>query len=267
MSNTQPIKLFNILLLSFSFSTLVENTLFAQASIGVVDYMKVENVDQYVELEKSWKKIHEERLKNKMIVAWAVFEVMYNTAQDPYNYITVSWYDSFTKLDKGVSESTMKAAFPEKTEADWEEFKELTNSSRKLVSSSVFHQRLRTRLEDKIKIQGQYFVINEINVAKAKSKEFVDILEEIYLPMYIEDIKQGNRAVWSLWENWPGNMKDFQYLAADGYDSLAQIEPINFLQYFKDLHPNKNIEVISDRVEEMRELVSTEMWKMIYLVD
>ena len=62
-------------------------------------------------------------------------------------------------------------------------------------------------------------------------------------------------------------MKDFQYLAADGYDSLAQIKPIDFLHYFRDLHPDKNIDEISDRVEEIRELVNTEMWKLMYLVD
>ena len=95
----------------------------------------------------------------------------------------------------------------------------------------------------------------------------VDILEDIYIPMYQEDIRQGNREAWSLWEKWPGNMKNFQYLAADGYNSLEQIEPIDFLEYFKNIHPAKDIDDISAQIEEMRELVNTEMWKLIYVVD
>ena len=229
--------------------------------------MKVDNPDQYLELEKSWKKIHEERFKEGMIIGWSVFKVMFKTTEDPYNFITVSWYDSFSKLDKDIPESILIKAFPDKTEEQWKEFHELTNSSRTLVTSGVFHQRLKTRPEKQLKIRGTYFVINEISVAKGKSKKYLDILEDIYIPMYQEDIRQGNREAWSLWEKWPGNMKNFQYLAADGYNSLEQIEPIDFLEYFKNIHPAKDIDDISAQIEEMRELVNTEMWKLIYVVD
>ena len=202
------------------------------------------------------------RIKNDMIVAWSVFKVMFKTTEDPYNYITVSWYDSFSKLDKDVPQEILKAAFPDKSEEDWNEFHEITNSSRKLVSSGVFHQRLTTRTEGKLNLEGIYYVINEINVSKGKSKEYLDILEEIYLPIYKADIISKNRVTWSLWEKWPGNMKDFQYLAADGYQTLEQIEPIDYFHYFNKLHPAKSADEISKQVQEIRELVNSEMWKI-----
>ena len=267
MSSLYPFRILKILSSGIITLLLSFQLLHAQAIIGVVDYMKVDNPQKYLELEKSWKKIHELRLKRDMIMAWSVFKVMFKTTEDPYNYITVSWYDSFSKLDKKVPESILKAAFPEKSEEEWKKFHELTESSRKLVSSGVFHARLRTSSEKNLKIVGEHFVINEINVAKGKSKNYINLLEEIYLPMYKEDINQGNRVTWSLWEKWPGNLKDFQYLAADAYTSLDQIEPINFLQYFREIHPGKNIDEISNQIEEMRELVNSEMWKVIYVVD
>lgn len=267
MSVPQPSRIIKILFLCCLFTSFAFNTLFGQALIGVVDYMKVDDSNAYIEIEKSWKKIHEERLKEGMIEGWSVFKVMFKTAEDSYNFVTVTWYDSFSKLDKDVPESIIEVVFPNKTKEEWSEFNDLTERSRKLISSGVFHQRLKTRPGEKLKVRGTYFVINEINVQKGKSKEYVDLMEDIYLPMYKEDISNENRASWSLWEKWPGNMKDFRYLAADAYASLDQIEPIDFIQYFKDIHPDKNIEEISKRIEEMRELVNNEMWKLIYVVD
>ena len=267
MSGSQPFRIITFLFFSCLFTSFAFHTTFGQALIGVVDYMKVDDSDAYMEIEKNWKKIHEKRMQDSMIVAWSVFKVMFKTAEDPYNYVTVTWYDSFSKLDKGVPERIREAAFPNKTKEEWKEFDDLTERSRKLISSGVFHQRLKTRPGEKLKVRGTYFVINEINVQKGKSKEYVDLLEEIYLPMYKEDITNENRVSWSLWEKWPGNMKDFRYLAADAYTSLDQIQPVDFIHYFKDLHPDKNIDQISKKIEEMRELVNNEMWKLIYLVN
>lgn len=264
MNRSQPFRTTKILSSGIIILFLSVQMLYAQALIGVVDYMKVDDSNKYLELEKSWKKIHEERIKKDMIVAWSVFKVMFKTTEDPYNYITVSWYDSFSKLDKDVPEEILKAAFPNKTEKDWKAFHEITNSSRKLVSSGVFHQRLTTRTEGKINLTGVYYVINEINVSKGKSKEYLKILNDIYLPIYKEDIKNENRVIWSLWEKWPGNMKDFQYLAADGYLALEQIEPIDYFRYFNKLYPDKNADEISNQVQEIRELVNSEMWKIEY---
>lgn len=248
-----------ILIISNPFATLQ-----AQAIIGVVDYMKVENPQEYLEVEKSWKKIHDQRYKEGMIVGWSIYQVMFKTSEDPYNYITVSWYDSFSKLDKGVPEETLKAAFPNKTKEEWKEFNRRTEQSRKLISSGVFHQRL--TCANGLDKQGLFYVINEINVKPGKSKEFINLSDDIFLPMYEEDIKKNNRTVWSLWEKWPGNMKDFQYLAADGYTSLDQIEPFHYLNYFNKIHPGKDIDEINNQMEELRELTNSEMWKLIYRI-
>ena len=86
------------------------------------------------------------------------------------------------------------------------------------------------------------------------------------MPLYMEDKKNNNRMGWSLWAKWPGNMKDFQYVSADGYKNLEQINRVDNLSYFSKIHPNLDMDRISERVEELRTLVNTEMWKMIYSV-
>lgn len=236
-----------------------------QAVIGVVDYMQVDDPNEYLELEKTWQKIHQERLREGMIEGWAVYEVMFKTVEDPYNYITVSWYDSFSKLDKGIPESVIEAALPNMSKEERKAFDERTNNSRKRIASGVFHQRL-TCANNKLDSEGKYYIINEISVNRGQSKELLRLYEEIYKPLFQEDIKNNNRTNWSFWEKWPGNMKDFQYLSADGYANLEQIDHTNLMKYFKMIHPDKDAAKISDRIEELRTLVNSEMWKMIYRV-
>jgi hypothetical protein len=240
------------------------NTGTAQNVIGVVDYMKADNPAAYMEMEKQWQKIHEERLKAGIIIGWAVYQVMFKTIEDPYNFVTISWYDSFSKLDQPLSEEILKKAYPEKSKDAWQNFMAKTDNSRTLISSGVFHQRLSST--SGLDHRGTYYVLNEIKVNPGKSKEYLKITEEIYKPVYDLDFKSNGRTSWSLWAKWPGNMKDFQYASAEGFASLDQIEHTNFAENFKKIHPTKNMEEVSQRMEELRTLVNTEMWKLIYKV-
>lgn len=244
---------------------LVSLNAYGQSIIGVADYMKVENQQEYIEIESKWQNIHKERLKQGMIVGWAVYQVMFKTPEDPYNFITVSWYDSFSKLDKEVPLDLIQSVYPDMDKEDIKAFHRETEQSRKRIASGVFHQRMTTA--NGLDNLGKFYVINEIKVKQGKSKQLLKIYEEIYKPLFEEDIRQNNRTNWSFWEKWPGNMEDFQYLAADAYSSLEQIEQVNYLAYFSKIHPDKNIDDISQKVEELRELISTEMWKLIYRIN
>ena len=250
----------------FSLLLLIQaNPSFSQTIIGVGDYMRVANEQEYIELEKKWRKIHQERFERGIIKGWAVYRVMFKTPDDPYNFVTVSWYDSFSKLDNPIADEIIQAAYPEMSKDDVKAFHKETESIRRRVSAGVFHQRMTTA--NGLDKAGTFYVINEVKVKQGKSKELLKIYEEIYKPLYEEDIRNENRTLWSLWEKWPGDMKDFQYLAADGYSSLEQIDQVNYMAYFNKIHPGKNVEEISDRVEELRELVSTEMWKLMFRVN
>ena len=241
------------------------NSFFAaksQAIIGVADYMKVDNIQEYMELEKQWHKIHEERIKEGMIRGWAMYQVMFASPEESYDFVTVSWYDSFSKVHLPVADETIKAAFPNMTEEDIKEFHQKTHQARTRVSQGFFHQVFTTA--DGLDNQGKFYRINEIRVKKGKSKELLKIYEEIYMPLYKEDLKQQKRTVWSLWEKYEGTLKSFQYLAADGYSSMDQIDQVNYMAYFNRIHPDKDAKKISEEVEELRELVSTEMWKLVF---
>lgn len=262
MNGLNPFQKAKNLLLALFIITIFHVNSFSQNIIGVGTYMTVDNVEEFLKIEKKWEKINKVRFKEGMIKGWAVYQVMFKTPKDPYNYISVSWYDSFSKMDKEIPIEIYQAAFPEMTEEDIKDFNQKTKDSNTQISAGVFHQRM--TCANGLDSKGKFYVINEIKVQHGKSKEFIEIYEKIYKPLYEEDIRNNNRTWWSFWEKWPGNLKDFQYLSADGYSSLEQIDQVNYLEYFHKIHPDKDHDEISKRVEELRELVSTEMWKLIY---
>jgi len=233
-----------------------------QALIGVADYMKVDNVKEYLELENQWYQIHQQRIKEGSIKGWAMYQVMFTSPEESYNFVTVSWYDSFSKMREAVADETIQAVFPAMSKQDIKNFHQKTQEARTMVSQGFFHQML-TSAENGLDTQGKFYRINELKVKKGKSKDLLKIYEEIYMPLYKEDVNQQKRTVWSLWENFEGTLKDFQYLSADGYASMDQIDQVNYLAYFKKIHPDKDADIISEEVESLRELVSTEMWKLI----
>ena len=239
-------------------------TVVGQNIIGVLDYMKVGDQTEYLEVEKLWQKIHKVRLNEGAIVGWAVYQVMFKTDEDPYNFVTVSFYDSFSKLNRAVPDHTYKVAYPEKTEDEWDAFIKRTEISRKVLTSSIFQQEIAcSKVPDSL---GKIYVINEIRVKPRASKEYVALNEEIYKPMYEEAIRNNTRTAWSLWAKWSGETEGHQYLSADGYISLDQMEEVNYLEYFEKVHPDKDIDKISKKTKELRTLTNSEMWQLVYRV-
>ncbi|MCB0583611.1 MAG: hypothetical protein KDD10_30300, partial [Phaeodactylibacter sp.] len=56
-----------------------------------IDYMKVEpgKHDDYLKLEKAWKKIHEANIKAGKYSYWTLTSVLYPSgAEEAYNYVT-----------------------------------------------------------------------------------------------------------------------------------------------------------------------------------
>lgn len=237
-----------------------------QPVVGVVDYLKVSDPATFVSLQEKLLKIHEEEKKAGAIVGWALFQVMYSTEEAPYNYIAIRWYPSFSTINDKINESAVKAAYPAMTTDEWELMESQMAELADRVNQGVFYQRI-TCLPDKLDHRGKVYLIHEIHVKPSNSKKYVALCEKYYKPLYQEDIRNGHRTTWSLWEKWPGDTRDYEYIAADGYLDSDQIDHSNFMAYFEKIHPGADPGQISKSIDKLRVLSNNEMWKIIFRIN
>ena len=111
----------------------------SMAQMAVVSYMRLEgSAADYLEVEKKWKKMHEELIKAGNSDGWQLFEVMFAGQESPYHYITVNHYtdmDQYEKDYEGGFEALYKKVFPEGT---LEDLFKATEDSRVLTHNEVF---------------------------------------------------------------------------------------------------------------------------------
>ncbi|NJN24860.1 MAG: hypothetical protein HC819_02160 [Cyclobacteriaceae bacterium] len=233
----------------------------AQTVIGVVEYIKSDDDELFLDAEKVWHKINEERLNEHTIVGWVLYKVMNKSTDDAYNYVALTLYDSFTKLDNGISEQVVRRAFPAAGTKERGEMLHRAEAAFQVVSSGVFHRRLscNTGLDK----QSEYYLIREIRVKPGKSHEYLKIKSEYFEPAYREAISEQKRSAWSLWEKWAGNMKDFQYVDVNGYLNLAQLEQAGISENFSKIQPDKALETKSTQLAALCKPSNTELWKVV----
>jgi hypothetical protein len=234
----------------------------AQNVIGVVEYLQVKDEQKFLKTEKEWHKIYRELMNTDEMVGCSVYEVLYQ--KEDYNYIKIKWYDAFSKIDLKITYRHFQEAYPFQDKNDWEVLQQREKEAYDIVSSGVFQQQL--SCSNGLDKSGLYYRINEIQVNPGKSKEFRRMIEEIYLPIYQHDVRKNNRTVWSVWAKWTGRTDSFQFTTADGYQDMDQIDDRSFIENFKEVHPELNIEETTKKYMSLYILAKSEMWKMIYRV-
>jgi hypothetical protein len=231
----------------------------AQNLIAVVDYMKV-NPDyegNYQDVEKEWKKIHEARQTEGVLYSWALYRVLFTGTESPYDYVTVNLYTDMGKLENPIPQEVLQKAYPDYDDNKWEVFMKKTNDSRMLLKSEVFFRRLMADTSN----QGKYIIVNRMNV-NVEGYEYIQMENEIYKPLHNMAVEMGLRAGWSVWNKWPGDYTDFNFVTVDSYKSLSQMVSNN-QPLFKSVHPDKDPMEVQKETSRIRDWVSAEIWEYV----
>ncbi|CAN5159521.1 hypothetical protein BH23BAC1_BH23BAC1_27760 [soil metagenome] len=255
--------------------TLQKITLFAMflaislttwGQMAVVEFMKVPpgNGAKYMETEKAWKKIQEERLKAGLIEGWTLYQNMFAGADEDYQYVTVTRYKNMAAYEKSGFEEAAKKAFPEYTDKDWDDFYRKTGESRVLSKADVYHQVMRA--DGPVK-PLPYLQISIMKVSPGNEQAYLDLEKSIYKPFHEALIKNGKMESWSVWSKYPGNLKEDQFTTVNGYSSLEQAESQDGAKVFASLFPEMNINDVMKQTEAARTMTEVYIWRAIDYVD
>lgn len=229
-----------------------------------VDLMKVKPGEEgnYVELEqKIWKPLHQERINKGIIVGWVLYQVMYTGADDAYNYATVNVYANPANLEnpyQGIDAGKIIPGIDVQKEI-----------GKTLNARTLVKKQLLSRANYAYPGGGEnpaphkYIVVNYMKTIPGGN--FVEVENELAKPVSQELIKNGDWAGWSLWSNvFPrGAGMESNFVTVDYFSDYSKIGSANYRQAFEKAHPGKDWSEFANKVGNSRNMVRSELWKVI----
>lgn len=227
---------------------------------ALVEYMKVKpaDVDKYLNLEKTfWKPIQEERVKQKEIKGWRMFAVRYTGTGDEYNFVTATFFDDMSKLEKVYNVDIEKIHPGNDNDKAYQETlksRELVKRNLLVITSSVNSN-----------VPYKYLQVNFMKVEQGEESAYINVENSIWKPVHEELVKAGLKAGWSVWRVvYPGGSDtDYQFIVVDDLSEFSQITMVDYESAFGKVHSGKNLNVLMEQTNKSRILVSSELWESL----
>jgi hypothetical protein len=245
-----------ILILLLAFSVQAQ---YMGASVGYAKITSGMN-SEFLELEKVAKKLHQARVEKGIITQWHLYRKMYRGADDPYDYIFVSFFDDYMK-----TQNSFPAELREKvlTEEEWAAFREKAGKVRTIIKNEYYDQ---VMAADGGK-PAKYIRVNRYKVKPGEAGTYIDLRREITKPMQEEFIKRGHRAGWSMWRKLTYDQK-FQFVTVDAFAEFGDWKSgIPGGEIFKEVHPDHNLDETMTKMRESKTNVSSEYWRLVEFTD
>ncbi|MEZ4772907.1 MAG: hypothetical protein R3D00_06980 [Bacteroidia bacterium] len=211
----------------------------------VVNYMKATPgmEEDYIKVEKLWKRIHEAKKKAGMIDSWEFFRVVSPAgANSEFNFITRNTYVGEEKL----ADFYEKSFYPDNVESlfNAEEMALInrTGELRTIVKEEVWA--VTDAIFAKEMSDATVTVLNYFDFPEGKtSADHVKVETDIWKPVHQARINDGKLKGWVLMQQWFPFGADMPYQDAtvDLYKDMRQYFKPFFQEYMAKVHPGKNV--------------------------
>lgn len=157
----------------------------------VLEYMKVKpgNEDKYLSVEKDWKKIHLQRLKDSTISHWSVWQVVapYNMNAD-YQYVVATIYPRFSDYLEPFKNIEVSKIFTGITEDSVGRIFTKTGEARDMLSASVYEILAETGFPDHT---PKYLLATTMKATPGKEGAYESLEMKDWLPIHKDLAKRG----------------------------------------------------------------------------
>jgi len=232
---------------------------------AIVDYMKVKPGmwDKYLECEKAWKTIHQNRKAQGKIMAWHVEEVVYPSgANAEYDVLTVVFVDNWDAIghlwDNWEAE---QKALP----ANIKPLIESTEQYRDRVKSEIWRT---ADYISKPNSKANYVVENFFKVPPGGWDDYMEMETRFVKPVHQKNIDLGNRLGWALTVMvMPrGQGQPYNCSTVDLYDKWEDMDN-DESKAWETLYPGMSDAHIGKRIESTRALVRSEIRQVVMGTD
>jgi hypothetical protein len=219
--------------------------------------MKVKSdVNDYLQVEQEWKKVHQNRLDNDMIYAWYLLQKNFPGTNDEYDFATVTVFPTVGAITNQYPESLFKGTD--------DEIIGKTASIRDVVKVEVYD----TPIILEVMNLPHYLNMEFMKVEQGNDNAYLTVEEEIWKPGHAELKKQGLKETWSVYRQlYPGGYGgEYNYVVVNGFKDMKKVnsEPAEgWAEMFSKIHPDMDIAQAEKRTFDSRVLIRTELWQML----
>ncbi len=234
----------------------------SQAQIAVINYMKVKpgGEDAFLASERTWKKLHQQRVNEGKLVAWEVYYIYGQGTVSQYNYATVDVYENMKAALQGITTDELKKAFGEK----YAEVLNKTNSSRELVYSDMVSRQMSVDG----KVPDKFLRVSFMSI-KDNDKYYM-MEEKAFKPMHQASADMGNMNSWSVWSRPFWNNMNYDAITVNGFTSVDQMTKMDYGdEVFKkataSMKPSEVMEISNLMSEsgKIREMIRSQLWEVL----
>jgi len=237
----------------------------------IVDYMKVKpGMEQdYVNLEKAWKKIHAATVQSGQSDGWYLEQVVspYGT-QTEYNYCTIRRYIGKTKFAKSMDNSIFPSDWKSRLTPEEVELVGRTTEIREMVKQEVFSQAEGAFPED-----WNHPKVRIANYMKCKPgvsmSDYINVEASIWKPVHKVMLEKGKREGWGMYvlELPYGTEMPYDAITVDFYNSMEQYMNSQLMDIFESVHVGKKTDDLFAKTSASRDLLRSEVSILIDFVD
>jgi hypothetical protein len=254
-------------LASVTFGTAVASAQTSQGPYARVAYHKVApgaEAEFEAFMRDTWKRVYDGLRQKGQAVNWMLFRVHLAGANDEYNYVSVSYHDSWAKTEAAAGwAQTVRAESPANA---------ATIVTRTRAIGPVVRQALYGRVDFVLRQPAErfrYAVMDFMKVKDGMIDLYMKVEREDWKPLHQVLTNDGNRVGWVLWDYMvPGGTgSPHDFMTAMLFTDYAKIKAANDAEAYTRAHPSGNLQTSVADTRRARDVVRTEIWEVVESLD
>ncbi len=241
----------------------------AQGPFGEVNYIKtLPNMNESFLIDmKTSKKLADARVANKTITSWQLYRrTLPRGSSMDFNYATLSVFPSGIEMKAEGTWDTGIKAMSVKEIADF--FTSL-NNVRTTIATDLYTYKwgVGSRI-----LPGEHVQLNLVNVKKGSNDAYEKLLETLK-PVLEECIKAGELKGFNVWKRtYATNISESDYTVSFTFTTVDQAlswasGKTGMADEYKKVYPKDDITNFSTKLNELRDVVSQEVWELVDITD
>ena len=164
------------------------------------EFMSVpdENTQDYLAVEQFWSGIHQQRVADKSIIGWDLWQLMPSGSKQGSQYLTVTIFPSLSAMLNAMSSLDVvgyaKKAYPNKSEKEIDAMLEKTVKSRDIAHHVLFKGVDETKDDFKMQVG----TVVTLDIMKQLDDSYEKVESEIFKPWHQQLVDNGKKGHWGL---------------------------------------------------------------------